>query len=135
MRLDVGSAHEVRAAVEAIGRRPGYAGGGVVVQPMAPPGVARVVEVAARPGVRPAGGFRTRRASPPTCSATARSAPVPLTDTDAHDLVRAPRAAPLLSGHRGAIPVDTDALEDLLLRVGLLADEVCPSCSSWSSTR
>ncbi len=49
---------------------------------------------------------------------------VPLTDADAHALVRAPLAAPMLFGHRGATPVDAGALEDLLLRVGLLADEI-----------
>jgi acyl-CoA synthetase (NDP forming) len=48
----------------------------------------------------------------------------PLTDLDAHALVRAPLAAPMLFGHRGAIGVDAVALEDLLVRVGLLADEL-----------
>jgi acyl-CoA synthetase (NDP forming) len=49
---------------------------------------------------------------------------VPLTDVDAAALVRAPLAAPMLFGHRGAAPVDVGALEELLLRVGLLADEL-----------
>jgi acyl-CoA synthetase (NDP forming)/GNAT superfamily N-acetyltransferase len=48
----------------------------------------------------------------------------PLTDTDAHELVRAPRTAPLLFGHGGAPVTDTDALEALLLRVAQLADDV-----------
>ena len=51
-------------------------------------------------------------------------APVPLSDTDAVELVRAPRAAPLLFGHRGADLVDTAALEDLLLRVSRLAEDL-----------
>ena len=51
-------------------------------------------------------------------------APVPLTDLDAAELVGAPRAAPLLSGHRGAEPVDTAALADLLLRVARLAEDL-----------
>ena len=33
------------------------------------------------------------------------------------------RHRPLLRGHRGAAPVDRAALAELLLRVGLLADE------------
>ncbi|MGH3097750.1 MAG: GNAT family N-acetyltransferase [Streptosporangiales bacterium] len=49
---------------------------------------------------------------------------LPLTDRQAAELVRAPRAYPLLAGHRGAEPVDTGALEDLLLRVARLADDV-----------
>jgi acyl-CoA synthetase (NDP forming) len=47
----------------------------------------------------------------------------PLTDVDAAALVRTPRAAEILYGYRGAAPVDIPALVDLLLRVGLLADE------------
>jgi acyl-CoA synthetase (NDP forming)/RimJ/RimL family protein N-acetyltransferase len=48
----------------------------------------------------------------------------PLTDVEAAELVRAVRTAPLLLGHRGAEPVDTAALEDLLLRASRLADDL-----------
>lgn len=46
----------------------------------------------------------------------------PLTDRDAETQVREPRAAPLLFGYRGAELSDVDAVTDLLLRVGKLAD-------------
>jgi acyl-CoA synthetase (NDP forming) len=49
---------------------------------------------------------------------------VPLTDADAARLVRAPRAAPLLAGYRGAQPVDLGALEDLVSRVATLAEDL-----------
>jgi acyl-CoA synthetase (NDP forming) len=49
---------------------------------------------------------------------------VPLTDVDAHELVRSLRGSPLLFGYRGRPLVDAAALEDLLLRVGRLADDV-----------
>jgi hypothetical protein len=49
---------------------------------------------------------------------------VPLTDTDAHGLVRAPASAVLLSGGAGSPPADLDALAELLLRVSALADDV-----------
>jgi acetyl coenzyme A synthetase (ADP forming)-like protein len=49
---------------------------------------------------------------------------LPLTDDDAHEMVRAIRGAPLLLGHRGAPPCDVGALEDVLLRVARLAEEV-----------
>src|SRR5664279_4939823 len=49
---------------------------------------------------------------------------VPLTDLDAADLVRGVRAAPLLVGYRGAPAVDVAAVEDLLLRVGRLAEDL-----------
>jgi acetyl coenzyme A synthetase (ADP forming)-like protein len=49
---------------------------------------------------------------------------VPITDEDAHELVRSLRGSPLLFGYRGRPEVDTGALEELLLRVGQLADEL-----------
>jgi acyl-CoA synthetase (NDP forming) len=49
---------------------------------------------------------------------------VPVTDLDAGRMWRSLRAAPLLTGFRGTRPVDTDALEDLLLRLGRLAEEL-----------
>jgi hypothetical protein len=48
---------------------------------------------------------------------------LPLSTVDAADLVRAPRAAPLLSGYRGAAPAKLEALEDIALRLSrLVAD-------------
>ncbi|MBP2706584.1 GNAT family N-acetyltransferase [Microbispora sp. RL4-1S] len=46
----------------------------------------------------------------------------PLTAEDAASQVRSVRAAPLLFGEYGYRPVDVEALEDLLVRIGLLAD-------------
>jgi hypothetical protein len=48
----------------------------------------------------------------------------PLTDVDAAQLVDQPGASPVLAGISGSDPVDRSALEDLLVRVGLLAQEV-----------
>jgi len=49
---------------------------------------------------------------------------VPLTDADAADLIDGPRAAPLLTGYRGAAVIDRPALLDLVLRVSALAQDV-----------
>jgi acyl-CoA synthetase (NDP forming) len=49
---------------------------------------------------------------------------LPLTDQDAHEMVRSIRGAPLLFGHRGAPACDVGAVEDVLLRVARFADEV-----------
>jgi acyl-CoA synthetase (NDP forming) len=49
---------------------------------------------------------------------------VPLTEEDAREQVRSLRSSPLLFGYRGAPPVNVDALQELLLRVGILADDV-----------
>jgi hypothetical protein len=49
---------------------------------------------------------------------------LPLTDIDAAALVRAPKAAPLLTGYGGGEPADLDALADLVIRVAALAEDV-----------
>jgi acyl-CoA synthetase (NDP forming)/RimJ/RimL family protein N-acetyltransferase len=49
---------------------------------------------------------------------------VPLTDADAAALIRAPKAAPLLTGYGGAPPADLDALAGLVLRINALAEDV-----------
>ncbi|MGH3947626.1 MAG: GNAT family N-acetyltransferase [Pseudonocardiaceae bacterium] len=49
---------------------------------------------------------------------------VPLTDSDAADLVREPRTAPLLAGYRGDDPADLEALSELVLRVAAIAEDV-----------
>jgi acyl-CoA synthetase (NDP forming)/GNAT superfamily N-acetyltransferase len=48
----------------------------------------------------------------------------PLTDTDADEMVRSLRAAPLLLGERGTDRVDLAAITGLLLRVSRLADDL-----------
>jgi hypothetical protein len=49
---------------------------------------------------------------------------VPLSTEDARQLVRAPRAAPLLTGWGGAEPADLAALEELALRVSCLVEDL-----------
>ncbi|MFY1692412.1 GNAT family N-acetyltransferase [Plantactinospora sp. WMMB782] len=48
----------------------------------------------------------------------------PVTDLDAARMWRSLRAAPLLTGYRGAPPVDTGAVENLLCRLGQLATDL-----------
>ena len=48
---------------------------------------------------------------------------LPLTDRDAAAMWRELRAAALLSGYRGSPPVDTAAIEDVLQRLGRLAED------------
>jgi acyl-CoA synthetase (NDP forming) len=49
---------------------------------------------------------------------------LPVTDVDASTMWRSLKAAPLLTGYRGALAVDTAAVEDLVLRLGRLAEEL-----------
>jgi acetyl coenzyme A synthetase (ADP forming)-like protein len=53
---------------------------------------------------------------------------VPITDEDAREQVRALRGSPLLFGYRGSEPVNVAAIENILLRIGQLAD-VLPEVS------
>jgi acyl-CoA synthetase (NDP forming) len=123
VRLDLSTADEVRAAYAGIVGLAPAPRPGVLVQPMCPPGVACVVEVAEDPSFGAVVGFGLSGVATELLGDVAWRA-APLTDADAHALVRAPLAAPMLFGHRGAVPADTDALADLLLRLGVLADEL-----------
>ncbi len=49
-------------------------------------------------------------------------AAAPLTSRDAEELIRAPRAAPLLTGYAGAVPCDLPPLENLALRLSALGE-------------
>jgi acyl-CoA synthetase (NDP forming) len=118
VRLDLHDAESVRSAYVAI-----PAGDPVIVQEMAAPGVATVVEVVDDPSFGALVSFGLGGVATDLLGDRAFRA-LPLTDLDAAELVRAPRAWPLLNGYRGSEPVDVAALEELLLRVARLADDL-----------
>lgn len=95
----------------------------LVLQHMATPGVACVVGSTEDPLFGPVVSFGLAGMVPELLGDRGYRIP-PLTDTDAHDLVDAPGASPMLNGIAGTEPVDHAAIEDLLLRVGQLADDV-----------
>ncbi|MDK1475940.1 GNAT family N-acetyltransferase [Streptomyces sp. 549] len=93
-----------------------------VVQAMAPRGVDTVVRAAVDPSIGAVLSFGL--AGPPSeLLGDLAYRLVPVTDREAAGLVRGIRTAPMLFGWRGSQPVDTAALEDLLLRVSLLVDD------------
>ncbi|HLX88059.1 MAG TPA: GNAT family N-acetyltransferase, partial [Acidimicrobiales bacterium] len=119
--VGLGSAADVRAAYEDMEVRLGATTmGGGLVQSMAPPGVETIVGVTQDPAFGPLIAFGLGGTATELLGDVAFRI-LPLTDLDAHELVRSVRAAPLLLGYRGAPLMDVDALEDLLLRVGALA--------------
>ncbi|MFD6419918.1 GNAT family N-acetyltransferase [Streptomyces sp. NPDC060194] len=93
-----------------------------VVQAMAPRGVDTVVRAAIDPAAGAVLSFGLAGAASELLGDTAHRL-VPVTDRDAADQIRSIRTAPLLFGWRGSSPVDTPALEDLLLRVSRLVDD------------
>ncbi|WP_241037201.1 bifunctional GNAT family N-acetyltransferase/acetate--CoA ligase family protein [Blastococcus litoris] len=118
VRLDLTDADAVRAGYAAI-----PSGDPVIVQEMAAPGVATVVEIVDDPSFGALVSFGLGGVATDLLGDRAFRT-LPLTDLDAAELVRAPRAFPLLNGYRGSEPVDLAALEDLLLRVARLADDL-----------
>jgi len=118
VRLDLKDADAVRAAHAAI-----PAGDPVIVQELAAPGVATVVGVVDDPSFGALVSFGLGGVATDLLGDRAYRA-LPLTDLDAAELIRSPRAFPLLDGYRGSEPVDLAGLEDLLLRVARLADDL-----------
>ncbi|MBH1938603.1 GNAT family N-acetyltransferase [Streptomyces sp. AV19] len=94
----------------------------LVVQAMAPRGVDTVVRAAIDPAAGAVLSFGLAGAPSLLLGDTAHCL-VPTTDRDAAELIRSVRTAPLLFGWRGASPVDTGALEELLLRLSRLVDD------------
>ncbi|SHM46030.1 GNAT family N-acetyltransferase [Cryptosporangium aurantiacum] len=123
VRLDVDSPRDARAAYHGIAAASGNPNPTVLVQRMARGGVVCVAEVVQDTAFGPIVGFGLGGIATELIGDRAWRA-APLTDRDAHDLLREPLASPMLFGYRGARPVDAAACEDLLLRVGALADEL-----------
>jgi acyl-CoA synthetase (NDP forming) len=95
----------------------------VYVQRMAPKGVSCVLEVVDDPSFGSLLSFGLSGMATELLGDRAFRA-VPVSDRDAAELIRAPRAAPLLTGYRGSEPARLDALEDLVLRLGRMAEDL-----------
>ncbi|MBM3693302.1 MAG: GNAT family N-acetyltransferase [Actinobacteria bacterium] len=123
VRLGLDSPTAVRDAFTEMRTALGDAMVGAVVQPLVPAGIETIVGVTRDPlfgslVVFGMGGFETELVRDTALRI------VPVTDRDAHDLVRSLRSSPLFFGYRNTPPVAVAALEDLLVRVGLLAEYV-----------
>ncbi|MBG0851987.1 GNAT family N-acetyltransferase [Streptomyces spinoverrucosus] len=93
-----------------------------VVQRMAPRGVDTVVRSVIDPAAGAVLSFGLAGAASQLLGDTAHRL-IPVTDREATSLIRSIRTAPLLFGWRGSTPVDTPALQQLLLRVSRLVDD------------
>lgn len=93
-----------------------------VVQRMAPRGVDTVVRAVIDPAAGAVLSFGLAGAPSQLLGDMAHRL-IPVTDRDAASLVRSIRTAPLLFGWRGSAPVDTPALEELMVRVSRLVDD------------
>ncbi|MFD4559527.1 GNAT family N-acetyltransferase [Streptomyces sp. NPDC058469] len=123
VRLDLADEDQLRRAYAELGElfgkpeelRP-------VVQRMAPRGVDTVVRAVIDPAAGAVLSFGLAGAASQLLGDTAHRL-IPVTDREAGSLVRSIRTAPLLFGWRGSTPVDTPALEEMMLRVSRLVDD------------
>jgi acyl-CoA synthetase (NDP forming) len=121
--LNLSGAEAVRRAYIAIATTLGVSTPDVIVQRMAAPGVELVTGVVHDPRfgslvMAGLGGVQTDLLGDRSLRL------LPVTTADAQDMWRTLRSAPLLTGYRGSEPADTGAVEELLLRLGRLAEEV-----------
>ncbi|MDX2531685.1 bifunctional acetate--CoA ligase family protein/GNAT family N-acetyltransferase [Streptomyces scabiei] len=123
VRLDLADEEQLRRAYSELTELFGSPGElRPVVQGMAPRGVDTIVRTVVDPA---AGAVLSFGLAGPASQLLGDMAHrlIPATERDAASLVRSIRTAPLLFGWRGSAPVDTDALEELLLRVSRLVDD------------
>ncbi len=121
IRLDVVTPVGARRAHEDLSRLSGQ--DEMYVQRMAPKGVSCVLEIVEDPSFGSLISFGLAGTATELLGDRAFRV-LPVSDHDAAALVRAPRAAPLLDGYRGAEPTDLAAMEDLARRVGRLAEDL-----------
>ncbi|MFC0714959.1 bifunctional acetate--CoA ligase family protein/GNAT family N-acetyltransferase [Cellulomonas biazotea] len=128
VRLDVEDEPELRADVAqvlalAAAHHDRSDGPPLEVQAMAPHGSACVVRSSEDPLFGPIISFGLSGDASDLLGDVAYGVP-PLTDVDVAELVRSARAAPRLFGYRGLPPLDVAALEDVIARVAVLADDL-----------
>lgn len=120
--LDVGNQHGVREAYASIARGVAAAQPVVLVQPMAPSGVELVAGVVhdhtfGSLVMLGLGGIHTDLLDDRSFRL------LPLLDADASTMWHSLKTAPLLTGYRGSPAADTAAVEDLMRRIGRLAED------------
>ncbi|AEE46284.1 GNAT family N-acetyltransferase [Cellulomonas fimi] len=127
VRLDVADETELRADVaqvlELAAAHHGGDGEPLEVQAMAPHGSACVIRSSEDPLFGPIISFGLAGDASDLLGDVSYGVP-PLTDVDVADLVRSARAAPRLFGYRGLPALDVAALEDVIARLAVLADDL-----------
>ncbi|WP_037657558.1 acetate--CoA ligase family protein, partial [Streptomyces aurantiacus] len=123
VRLDLADEEQLRRAYRELTHTLGRP---AELRPVVQAMVARGVDTVVRAGHDPVAGavlsFGLAGAASELLGDTAHRL-IPVTDREAGNLVRSIRTAPLLFGWRGSAPVDTAALEELLMRLSRLVDD------------
>jgi acetyl coenzyme A synthetase (ADP forming)-like protein len=121
VKLGLADETAVTAAFTAMRAAVGPSMTGALLQPMAEPGVEVIVGATQESQFGPvvlvgAGGTQAE------IFADNQLALAPVTEVEARQMVLSLRASPLLTGFRGSEPVDLDAVVEVVVRMGLLAD-------------
>ena len=121
--IDLHGEQEVRSGFRSLAETFGRRLAGVIVKPMVTGGVEVMISLLQD---RVVGTLVLFGVGGPAADALAERAArlAPLTDSDADELIRSIRSAPLLLGRAGAPGADLGALRDLLLRVSRMADDL-----------
>ena len=123
VRVGLATPAEVASAFDSMRDTIGPAMEGAVIQPMVSGGVETIVGFVRDPSFGPLVLFGLGgTAAELLGDNVVRLAP--LTDLDASEMVTGIRTAPLLTGFRGSEPVDVNALSDVVLRLGQLAEDL-----------
>jgi acetate---CoA ligase (ADP-forming) len=124
VRLALDGPDAVRAAADEIGaaiKHAGYELDRLIVQSMAPAGIELIVGVVNDHSFGPvlvcgAGGTTAELIKDVAVRIT------PLSDLDAHEMLRSLHTFPLLDGYRGTPPCDVASIEDVLLRLSAMVE-------------
>ncbi|MFC1964302.1 GNAT family N-acetyltransferase [Chloroflexota bacterium] len=113
--------HDIRKSLTDLGQQQKMAG--VTVQPMVPGGLEAIAGVTTDPSFGPlimfgSGGIYAEMIKDVSLRLH------PLTDLDARDLVYSIRMSSLFKGYRGSPPLDTESLQDLLLRISAIVEDI-----------
>lgn len=123
VRLGIPDATQLRHAHDAMRRDLAFSSAPLEVQAMAPAGVPVVVRSVEDPSLGPVLSLSVAGDATDLLDDIAYAIP-PLTEQAATDLVDAPATAVKLRGTRGLPPADRTALADVVVRIGLMAEDL-----------
>lgn len=123
VRLDIPDAVQLRHAVEGMRRDLSYSSAPLEVQAMAPAGVPMVARSVEDPSLGPVVSLSVAGDATDLLDDIAYAIP-PFSESGAARLVDTPASAIKLRGTRGLPPADREALADLVVRIGLLAEDL-----------
>ena len=125
VRLDIGGPEALLEAITQMRRHleAHGVGGPFEVQHMAPAGASCVIRTSEDPRFGPVVSFGMAGDAVDLLGDISHGV-APLTDVDVSEMVRSVRAAPRLFGYRGVPALDVAALEDVLGRVAVMADDL-----------